>query len=360
MPEIIKPDLVKKNFDFVDTIRCISMIGIVFEHAVIFDHFNYANFYTSLLQASVLQFFKFATITFFLIAGFLINHKFTEYSPLQYINNRLKKTIGPWLVWLHILIGLDIANLLVIYFKYKRERPLPDMLSYLRTEYYDIVFTTSFWFILNFLICIAILLLFKKVLYKIWFGAILLIISLFYSVNLHYGWIITMHSTALFGFIFYLWLGAFMNRHYERLSGFIRKTHIVWFLAAVVISFFVADLEIIQLKNNWVDDAYNTLRVSNILYSLLFFLMLLKIGSVKWINETLEPRNTTFGIYLIHTLIILHLLKQVFNPFHIQVASLTLFQAIAYSMARFFIAYLISLLLARIIMKTRLKWIVGA
>jgi hypothetical protein len=350
----------KRNFDFVDTIRCISMVGIVFEHSVVFDHFHYESLYTSLFQASVMQFFKFATITFFLIAGFLINYKFTEYSALQYINNRLKKTIKPWAIWLHVLIALDIANVLVIYFKYKRERPLPSLMHFLMTEYFDIVFMTSFWFILNFLICIAILLMFKKYLYKVWFGVILLAISLFYSVNLYYSWIPTMHTTALFGFIFYLWLGAYINRYYEQISKLIHRTDLFWFILFVSISFLLADFEIIHLQNSFVDDAYNTLRISNIIYSLFFFAMLLKIGSVRWINTLLEPRNTTFGIYLIHTLIILHALKLIFGPLHIQLASLTLAEAMAYSMVRFILAYGISYVLTRILIRTRIKWIIGA
>ncbi|MDQ0968507.1 hypothetical protein QFZ20_003910 [Flavobacterium sp. W4I14] len=55
----------KKNFDFVDTIRCISMIGIVFEHCAIVGDPKTSNLYLGMLHVSVMQFFKFATIAFF-------------------------------------------------------------------------------------------------------------------------------------------------------------------------------------------------------------------------------------------------------------------------------------------------------
>src|SRR5689334_3986973 len=72
---------VKKNFDFVDTIRCISMFGIVFEHSAVLWGTKYSTIGDTLLQVITMQFWKFATIAFFLIGGFLINYKFTEYTP---------------------------------------------------------------------------------------------------------------------------------------------------------------------------------------------------------------------------------------------------------------------------------------
>lgn len=337
------------------------MIGIVFEHTEKFGSTNYASFYTSMLQVSFLQFFKFATIAFFLIAGFLINHKFTEYTPWQYLKNRFKSTIGPWVLWINVLILVDIINLLFIaYFLYNGERHMPSpFLDYLLSSYYYIIINTSFWFILNFLICIAILLLFKRFIYNLVFGGILALTSLFYSLNLYHGWIRTQHTTALFGFVFFLWLGAYMNKHIDVLYRFIRGISWLWLVGITTILFLFADLEIIYLKSIGLEDAYNTLRLTNILYSLSFFLILFKIGSIQFVNKIFQPRKTTFGIYLIHQLVILHFLEGIFHPFHWYVGSMTSIEAIFYSILRFIIAYFISMLIVRVLLLTKLRWTIG-
>lgn len=352
---------VKKNFDFVDTIRCISMIGIVFEHCTVVGDPHYAAFSTSMMQASVMQFFKFATIAFFLIAGFLINHKFTEYTPLEYIKNRFKNTIGPWAFWLNVLILLNVGSLLYKYFIiYHGDYSMPDnFLTYILGQYHYVIFITSFWFILNFLICISILLIFKRYIYNLHFGGILGLISLFYSVNLYYRWITTTHSTALFGFVFYLWLGAYVNKYYSEVSRFIERKSIWWFIGITGLFFLLCDLETVHLKDLGNEDAYNTLRITNILYSLSFFALLLKIGPISSINKYIQPRKTTFGIYLLHQILITHLLTEIFRPFRLDLATLTLAETTVYSIARFLTAYLLSLLLVAVISRTKFKWSIG-
>ncbi|WP_443936965.1 acyltransferase family protein [Pedobacter sp. MW01-1-1] len=352
--------LEKKNFDFVDTIRCISMMGIVWEHSAIVGDPKIKDLYLSILHVSVMQFFKFATIAFFLIAGFLINYKFTEYTPTQYLKNRFKNTIKPWAFWLHILLIWNISELFFKFLKYHGDYPIPNNFGlYILEQYYQIIFFSSFWFILNFLICISILLIFKKHIYNIWFGIVLGCVSLFYSINLYQDWIITSHTTALFGFVFYLWLGVYANKYYDQLLFFMRKTSIWWFITITVIFFFIADLESIYLKSLKIDDIYNTLRISNILYSLSFFLVLFKIGSINFVNKYLDPRNTTFGIYLVHHIIIFHVLTEIFRPFNIDINKITLLQATIYTVLRFVITYLLSVLIVMLIRRTKFKWSVG-
>ncbi|MHA4893639.1 acyltransferase family protein [Pedobacter sp. PWIIR3] len=355
-------ETIKKNFDFVDTIRCLSMMGIVFEHTEVFGAANYGSFYTSFAQAAVMQFFKFATIAFFLIAGFLINHKFVDYTAVQYLKNRLKSTIGPWAFWLNMFILINVLGLLyVAYFKYNGERHMPSpFMDYLGTEYYNVIFTTSFWFIPNFLICIGILLAFKKYLYSLRFGIILGLASLFYSVNLHYGWIRTQHTTALFGFVFFLWLGALMNRHIDEVFAFIKKTSYIWLIGLTTALFILSNLEIVYLKSVGSEDAYNTLRITNILYSLSFFVILLKVGSINQVNRIFQPRKTTYGIYLLHQIIILKVLSEIFRPFNLQVSTMTLVEAILYSVGRYVLTYFISFVIVNLILKTKLRWSIGS
>lgn len=350
----------KKNFDFVDTIRGIAMFGIVLEHSIDLSWIKYSDFFSTFIQASVVQSFKFSTIAFFLISGFLINYKFAEYSPLQYLKKRFKNTIGPWLLWLHVFLVMGIVDLWNKYRKSDLISPLKDdFLTYLGKEYYTIVTGTSFWFVLNFLICIALLLIFKKYLYKIWFGVVLGLISLVYSFNIYFEWFITLHTTAVFGFVFFLWLGVYLNRHYDLVTAFINATSMAKLIAVTCLFFLLANIEIVYLKFNNIEDAYNTLRISNILYSLSFFALLLKLGAVSWINKVLEPRKTTYGVYLIHQIVISYLLREILRPFHVSIHELSILLAVAYGLARFVLAYLITSVIVKTIVRTKFRWSIG-
>ncbi|WP_316798856.1 acyltransferase [Pedobacter frigidisoli] len=350
----------KKNFDFVDTIRCISMIGIVFEHASVFYGVTYSGKMDTFIEVSVMQFFKFGTIAFFLIGGFLINHKFQEYTPGQYLKNRFKNTIKPWLFWIMIFVLLDFVDRYVAYSKGGDDRIIVDFLGYAGDRLVNTLFFTSYWFILNFLICISLLLIFKKYLYSIWFGLVLGLLTLFYSFNLYYHWILTQHSTAIFGFVFYLWLGVFMNRYYDQVMLFVKRSRWTLVILLVLATFFFADWEAAYLLKADHSDPFNTLRVSNILYSLAAFFLLLKIGNIKWLQEKLEPRKTTFGIYLIHAVVIERLFPLIFMPMHLDPKLYGVWTNTCFSIVKFSIAYFVTLALVKLILKTKMRKFVGS
>jgi len=358
--EIKKSEIpVKKSFDFVDTIRCISMIGIVFEHASVFYGFSYPGKFDTFIEVSVMQFFKFGTIAFFLIGGFLINHKFQEYTPGQYLKNRFKNTIKPWLFWILVFVLLDFLDRFVAFSKGSDDRIVTEFFTYAGERIVNTLFFTSYWFILNFLICISLLLIFKRYLYNIWFGVVLGLVSVFYSFNLYHQWIITQHSTALFGFVFYLWLGVYMNRYYETVKAWIAKT--TWFtlIIAVVVTFLLADWEAAYLLKTNNTDPYNTLRITNILYSITAFLLLLKVGNIPSLQKKLDPRNTTFGIYLIHAVIIERIFPLIFVPLHLEPKNYSVWTNTGYSILKFSIAYFVTLFLVKLILRTKLRWSVG-
>ncbi|MCZ4243487.1 acyltransferase family protein [Pedobacter punctiformis] len=349
----------KKNFDFVDTIRCISMIGIVFEHSASMWGIKYASQNDTWIQISTMQFWKFATIAFFLIAGFLINYKFTEYTPIQYLKRRFRNTIKPWLFWIAVLVILNLIHGAIIYLKGGKDLFGGNISAYFIEEFRYILFESSFWFILNFLICISILLVFKKYIYKLWFGLFWAIVSLIYSLNLYHEWFVTHHSAALFGFVFFLWLGVYLNRYYDRVMHIIYKVKWSWVLIINILFFLLSCAEVMYLMHHGSKDEYNTLRVSNILYSLSMFVLLLKMGSVKFIDKRLKPRTSTFGIYLIHQVLIIRLLPEIFKWNDWNTTTFTVIGNISYSIMRFLIVYSLSFILTRMILKTKQGWIVG-
>lgn len=336
------------------------MIGIVYEHSTVLWGMKYIATTDIWIQVMAMQFWKFATIAFFLIGGFLINYKFTEYTPLQYLGRRFKNTIKPWLFWIIILIILNLIHNWVLHIK--SGDPLFSGMNpgdYFLEQFRYILFESSFWFILNFLICISILLIFKRYLYKLWFGLILAVISLLYSANLYQEWFVTHHSAALFGFVFYLWLGIYLNRYYDQVMTFVKTIKWRWVLIINLILFVFSCLEIIYLAKHGSKDEYNTLRISNIAYSITMFILLLKIGNIKFIDKRLKPRASTFGIYLIHQIIIIRLLPEIFKWNKWNFTTFSLFENIGYSILRFLLVYGIAFILTQLILKTRFKWVVG-
>jgi large-conductance mechanosensitive channel len=106
-------------------------------------------------------------------------------------------------------------------------------------------------------------------------------------------------------------------------------------------------------------DCFNTLRISNIVYSLTMFLLLLKIGPLENLQNYLKPRHTTFGIYLIHQIWIFRLLPEIFRPFNIKVEEMTVYGAVVYTILRFIIVYGLTFLVVKLLLRTRFKWIIG-
>jgi len=356
----------KANYDFIDSLRFIAIITIVIEHSYMWPKSLYFNTLSEQwIQTLTMQIFKFGTVTFYILAGFLIGDKIKTTTSLAYLKRRFDGTFKPWLFWLSLFLILIYADLMVIYFK-GGDFPGGDKpWAFLGDKLYYIVFDTSFWFILNFLGSISILLIFRKYLYSYKLGIFLAICSFFYSINLYYEWIPSRHTTAVLGFVFYLWLGVIMHKYYDLFNVWIKKRSLVLLWTLTIITFVISCLESIYLMNSGIEhagvrvDPYNTLRFTNIVYSLVTFLLLYKIGNLKFIKN-LNPRSTTYGIHLIHFIIIAQILPLIFRPLNISGEGMSSLDLVFIQYGRFLFTYLVSYLLVYIINKIdKIKWIVG-
>ncbi|GGI22901.1 acyltransferase family protein [Pedobacter mendelii] len=346
----------KKNFDFIDSIRCIAMIGIVMEHSVyngtyIFDGFPPNHIiYICLIQLS-----KFGTIAFFVLAGFLLGDKFTTYSSWEYFKRRLSNTFKPWLFWSLLFVLLLVLQRWVALHRDGDFHLIPQ----LKDKFEMVYLYTNYWFIINFLFCIAILLCFKKYLYNFWLGAVLLVCSLLYSTNVYFEWFIPTHTIAIFGFIFYLWLGTILNRHWSKIELWINKASYIIFALFFVSTFVWSVFDITYLIKARSVDPYNTLRISNIVFSIAAILLLFKIKKFGFVKY-LKPRETTFGVYLIHYIVLTVILSEIYRPFHFDsVANMNVINMILYVTSRFIFTYGITILLIYFINKTKFMWIIG-
>ncbi len=350
----------KRNYEFVDAIRCIAMISIVAEHSIFFDEHIYhpTDTLSNAVFATFVQLVKFGTINFFLLAGFLIGEKFTDYSPLEYLNRRVKNTFIPWVFWslffLAIMVGTDFLSAYRFNNGHLDRNYSENLIDHLKAIY----LYSNYWFIPNFLCCITVLLIFRKYLYSYFFGAILLFFTSIYVINIYGQWIEARHSTAILGFVFFLWLGAQFNRTLASIENWLKKTPVfIWILAAII-AIVCGVKESLLLKSMHSVDPYNSLRISNIFYSLICFFLFLRIKSFKLVNY-LKPRETTYGIYLIHFILVAMVLPEIFRPIKYEVTNLPLPVLVGYQILRFVIVYSVTFIIIRLINATRFKWLIG-
>ncbi|GAB3919046.1 acyltransferase family protein [Mucilaginibacter boryungensis] len=358
MRNLINDTPAKRNYTFIDNIRCIAMMGIVADHA-----FNVGDYIFKTHSASFwayginIQLAKFGTITFFLLAGFLLGDKFAEYTPAQYLKRRFKNTFRPWIIWSLIFLIAIMAKSAVMALRIYHD-PFDVWASLLSTL--KIVYLYSnYWFIINFLICIGILLMFKRRLYSWKLGVALLACTLFYSINVYFEWIEPIHTTALFGFVFFLWLGAQMHKNWEMVERKIRTMPLLVFTGMFLMTLALTMAETHVLLQRHSIEPYNTLRVTNLLYSLAVFALLVKIRDFNLLSY-FKPRETTFGIYLIHYIIIYNILPEIL--IHLDVvnaADMSLAGICTYQYSRFIITYVVTFFIVKGINTTRFKWIIG-
>lgn len=348
-----------KNYDFIDTMRFIAMIGIVMEHSSPFLGLKLEGLHNQIIQVTSLQFIKFGTIVFFILAGFLIGDKFHQYTTKQYLGRRLHTTLRPWLFWVSIFILLFYIDQGVRYLKNYEALGFVNPVDYILDRLHFIIVYTSFWFIINFMICITILLVFRKYMYKLYFGVILGILSLFYSVNLYYEWIPTGHTTALVGFVFYLWLGVILHKYFDSFQKWIKMRSLLSLSFLVIFTFVLSCLETLNLMQLGSIDSLNTLRITNILYSFACFLFLYRFCNFKAI-EKLNPRSMTFGIHLVHHILIIIVLPMILKPLKIVYLDQSTWTLFFMQFPIFLFIYTSTFILVYYIGKSKkLKWTVG-
>jgi len=355
MQNLVNDATGKKNYDFIDAIRGVAMMSIVAEHSVAFN-VPYMPLGTTKYWVfiSLIQLTKFGTVAFFLLAGFLIGEKFADYSPSQYLKRRISTTFGPWVFWSLVYVLGMIINLRIkerIY--HNGQFTLHNILEQTKIVY----LYTSYWFIINFLISISILLICRKYLYSLYLGGVLLLFTLFYAVDIHYEWIDPRHTTAIFGFVFFLWLGAQLRKHWAAIEQRAYKTSYLLLLILLLLTFAASLFEMTQLRGHSLDP-FNTLRISNIFFSLVFFALLLRIRNYKFVNS-LKPRQTTYGIYLIHYILLVYLFPELMMHLGFDINKLPTLLFVLSKAVVFVLLYSLTWGIVTLIGKSKVKKLIG-
>jgi fucose 4-O-acetylase-like acetyltransferase len=349
------------NYLFVSNIRFLSMAAVVLVHCigVSFSLAGISN--VGWLARSMRQPVEFDVIGFFLISGFLLEEGLTRRRPSEYLLRRFQRIFLPWLAWFSLYCGMILANDAVdgkLRLDSIRGLILP-VCSVVRTG-----MLSPYWFVPNLFFALGIFIACRRFLFDLRMGCFLLAMSLFCGVNLYAHWIPAAdHSQALFGFIFYLWLGAWTARNFAAIHAWLERTSMLPMVALAVLAGAAALVESSVLAAAGNPKPMNILRISNQIYSIAVVLVLARLRKPIW-PHALNVRTTTFGIYLSHTIAIWLLAPVIKRMISTSVAGLTegahVATALLLTLGSFAITYGGSLALTQWLLgRPRLCWLVG-
>jgi hypothetical protein len=349
------PAAARPEYLFVDAVRFWSMLAVVALHST---QWIGAEPSEGSLPFAVACLFKYGTIGFFLISGFLLGDRMKTSAALPYLSRRLRALLVPWAFW----FGLYILYLIASDLGHHRLAALTvlSLFQALRTDAGLAAFSTSFWFVPNLALGMCILMAFRRYLYSVRFGAVLFLVNFLYVADIYGEWFPPQHTVALFAFVSYLWLGSYAARNLSRVSAFMENMPMVLIAALVGLSYVasIAEFKILMARHSI--DPSNTLRLSNQVFSILVVLLLFKLKSASW-PGFIHVREQTFSIYLLHNFF-LRMGSLPLNHWFIPRLAATLHPSISFlsRAALFLFAYGGSLLVGRWIASSdRWRWTIG-
>jgi Acyltransferase family len=370
-PQEIAPQRFKADYSFVNWIRCIAMMSIVYEHClavpgppegtselVLTDPYAIFTSGQALASLLIMQPFKFGTICFFMISGFLLGRRLNhDQSPWTYYKRRLRVVGVPFLIAFSLFYGKSIAFGLI------SSRYTVDALTvpFLTGKLWLMLFHTAYWFIADFLVALAILFLFWRYTRSRWFGWITGGIALLYALNVYMVWFESGHTLAIPAYIFYLWIGVYIART-PNLIERLQQLPSLLTTTVLLLTLLLSLAEAYYLKSMSNGDPGNTLRLSNQLFSVATFVWLLGHNILDRL-PFLNPRSEAFGIYLYHLFFIAVLAKVI-----LLFPGLAMLdyqpgysggELAACTVVRFLIIYTSTLLFVKAVNRTRFKWLFG-
>ncbi len=284
----------RNDYLFIDNARFVSMIAIVMRHC---ELSLFRDYHVSTLENAITQVRSFGVLLFFVNSAFLMAAWLARPNTgvQSYWRGRLNLVAKPWLIWAtaYQVIGL------VKFFSGDEGR-----VSGLPYQIWKNVFLDNYWFVPILFFSLAVILPLRRYWRSRWLGAVLLILSYFYGVNQYYQWFPPSHTTAVFGYLFYLWLGVQLFQHFTTERASVRR--IPWWVVLMVLCFAISlmivedEISILRGFPNY----YNALQISNQLYALVVLVVLIKLpATVRLMPSFIDVRKESYGIYLTHPIV---------------------------------------------------------
>jgi membrane-bound acyltransferase YfiQ involved in biofilm formation len=333
------------------------MVSIIAVHCA--DEFAFTKASPTHLGIAIITMFKFGTIGFFLVSGFLLGERVDRRDPVEYFMRRLNKIFLPWLFWLGILCALLSVHKLIDH-GFRHADPVQIVRLALGLAWSCLV-ESPFWFVPNLLLCIAILLACRRYLYTLKLGAILFAANLVYVVNIYALWFQPRHTQALFAFVFYLWLGSYTANNFARINQVLARIPVVLFVTLAICTGVASYCESALLATHNNPTPFNTLRLSNQAFSICVALVFFKLRRATW-PRIIDVRRDTFGLYLTHAIVLLILMRIVKCFHHSMVGPVYLLnvESVLLWIALFLLTYLSSLIVTKwLATRPSLHWTVG-
>ena len=236
--EVIPGNSAKRDYLFVNNVRFLSMAAVVAIHCVLLVSRIAGSATLTLPVCAVLQCLKFGTIGFFLISGFLMGEGLCHKKPSEYMARRIRTVFLPWLFWFSMYCCLVMRGSLPGLFD---ANSFGNVVVSLMNMFRERMFESIYWFVPNLMISLSILLVCRRFLDDLRFGCVLFVVSLLYGVNIYTQWVaVSSHTEALFGFVFYLWLGVWAGRNFARVEDWLKKMPLSVVAAAIALSWIAA------------------------------------------------------------------------------------------------------------------------
>jgi hypothetical protein len=277
--------------------RMFAMLGIVFIHCSYYLEEIKAGEAIGFLNWAANVFFKPATILLFMISGYLFESKFDVYksnSFRKFLVNKIKSLVLPY-----ILIFV-LFNLVFILFVQPNFGEHKYAVSYLKEikSFFHTIFYSNYWFLPVLFLYLLVNYFIKKENTWYWLWASVFI-TVFYSLNIWFHFKGNAgHTTAIFGFMAFFLLGRLVS------VGIFKKTTVS---SVIVLAAFLCSL----LESYLLKYDTNTIRLTNCLYSVLFFLRYKDFFGRINVPYFISRINYYF-IYLIHPIVLSYIIDRFF------------------------------------------------
>ena len=302
----VKTDIFKAYSAKMDTVRLLAIASIVWGHSLFgWENIVFIKQSHQVLQAFLMQLGRIGTVSFFIISGFFFNRKLQTFTVFSYLRYRFYSLILPWLSFLTFFVLIQLVQILKLPGLFSNN-PIATV-KLIGNLFSAGVFHAAFWFIPVSIFSACLLIVFKKHVHRLWFGMLLSAITLFYCVNLYHAWVSVNHARSFLGYVLFMWIGVQLNQHLHRVNGLIKKMPVWVLLPAAALAFALACREGWVLKSMGCLDSFASIRFSNIVLSMLVFLLIVKTNRFSWV-QALKPQANIYGVYLVHSILLLCLM----------------------------------------------------
>ena len=217
------------DYLFIDNARFVSMIAIVMRHC---ELSLFRDYHVSTLESAITQIRSFGVLLFFVNSAFLMAAWLARpnASVRAYWRGRLIRVGKPWLIWAG---GYQVIGLVKFFLV-----PSGGNLRALPHQIWQGFFLDNYWFVPILFFSLAIMLPLRRYWRSWWLGSALLLLSWFYGVNQYAQWIPPSHTIALFGYLFYLWLGVQLFQKFTSIREYVRR--IPWWFVLLIWCFAIS------------------------------------------------------------------------------------------------------------------------